>query len=148
MKTLLACVLMTVACGGAAPKVTQPVRVSDARLLALNPDVKVVADADQPIFFARGSYWLFNDGKWWRAPSPGHTWEYEAEPPVPVRQIDQPFAFVHYKKDQPGKEIETVARRPDARPGQAEPTERPARERPASAVDPSIDPTINMFPAR
>src|SRR5687767_3645754 len=77
--------LLTANCGGSVgPKLSGNVRVADNRLLPVNPDVKVVADADQPVFFARGSYWLFNDGKWWRAASTGGTWRYEANPPVPV----------------------------------------------------------------
>lgn len=142
------------ACGGAPrPQVTTPVRVADARLVVVNPDVKAVADADQPVFLARGSYFLFHDGRWFRGPSATGPWTYDAEPPVPVRQIDQPFAYVHYQKDQPGKAVETVAagfgpqpQDPEAapEPDVSRGNERPARDRQPAATDPSVDPTQNL----
>ena len=138
-------IVFLAACGSTAgPKFTGNVRVADSRLVAVNPDVKTLADANQPMFFARGSYWLFHDGRWFRAQRASGPWTYEAKPPVPVQQIDQPFAYVHYKQEQPGKEIETVAH--GFRQGNAETTDdRPARDRQPSAVDPSVDPTLNLF---
>lgn len=131
------------ACGGVAgPKFTGNVRVADSRLVAVNPDVKTFADVDQPVFFARGHLWLFHDGRWFRAQRASGPWTYDAEPPVPVRQIEQPFAYVHYKHDQPGTEIETVAVGPQT--GEADDaSDRPPTDRPAPGVDPSVDPTIN-----
>lgn len=78
---------------------SQPVRVDSAELIPINPDVKVVADSEKPMFFARDSYWLFHDGGWYRAPSIESTWVKVRNPPVPVIQIDQPYAFTHYRKD-------------------------------------------------
>ena len=134
------------ACGGTpGPKYTGNVRVADTRLVAVNPDVKTFADADQPVFFARGQYWLFNDGLWFRSQGANGPWTYEAKPPVPVKQIDQPYAYVHFKHDQRGAEVETVARRPDPKEAASEDTDRPARDRQPSATDPSVDPTLNLF---
>jgi hypothetical protein len=77
------------------------VRVDSAELIAINPDVKVVADAEKPMFFAVGSYWLFHDARWYRAPSIRGTWIKIDRPPVPVIQIEQPYAFTHYRDDHP-----------------------------------------------
>ncbi|HLL25048.1 MAG TPA: hypothetical protein VK427_23095, partial [Kofleriaceae bacterium] len=109
MKRFALLVALVAGCAGAGPRYAGTVRVADSRLVPINPDVKTVIDADQPVFFAQGSYWLFADGRWFKSASPTGTWTYVAKPPVPVRQIDQPFAYVHYKKDSTGKEIETVA---------------------------------------
>jgi hypothetical protein len=76
-----------------------PVRVDSAELIAINPDVKVVADSEEPMFFAAGSYWLFHDGGWYRAPRINTTWVKVKRPPVPVVQIDQPYAFTNYRDD-------------------------------------------------
>ena len=124
-------------------------------MVPINPDVKTAFDADQPVFFARGSYWLFDDGKWFRSDRPnGGSWDYVAKPPVPVAQIDQPYAYVHYRKDGAGKEIETVAAGFQGQGNEqtgdtdAEPSRRPAKERQPAAVDPSVDPTVNLAPMR
>ena len=141
---LLSGLLAMTACGGVGPKYTGNVRVADARLVTINPDVQTFADADQPIFLSRGAYWLFHDGRWFRAKSASGPWTHHAEPPVPIAQIDQPFAYVHYKRDRSGKQIEVVATGEDM-PAPAREDDRPARERPAPGVDPSVDPTLNMF---
>ncbi|MDQ3334548.1 MAG: hypothetical protein M4D80_05265 [Myxococcota bacterium] len=141
------------ACAGVGPKYAGEVRVADSRLVPINPDVKTVIDADQPVFFAQGSYWLFHDGKWFRADRVGTTWEYVENPPVPVQQIEQPYAYVHYRKDGTGKEIETVAagfqgQNAGSINADDQTKSRPAKERQPAAVDPSVDPAVNLAPAR
>ncbi len=76
-----------------------PVRVDSAELIVINPDVKVVADSEKPMFFAVGSYWLFHDGGWYSGASVRGTWTKVERPPIPVLQIDQPYAFTHYRDD-------------------------------------------------
>jgi hypothetical protein len=155
MKRLALLVTLAAACGGVGPKYAGSVRVADSRLVPINPDVKTIVDADQPVFFARGSYWLLSDGNWFRADRIDAKWTFEPKPPVPVLQIEQPFAYVHYKKDRSGKEIETVASGYQGQGSQdaseaaqpAEPASRPAKERQPAAVDPSVDPTVNLAPA-
>lgn len=77
------------------------VRVESAELISVNPDVEVVADAEKPMFFARGSYWLFHDGGWYSGATIRGRWVKVARPPIPVLQIDQPYAFVHYRDQHP-----------------------------------------------
>lgn len=152
MKRLVLLGVVAAACGSTGPKYAGTVRVADSRLVAINPDVKTVVDADQPVFFARGSYWLFDDGQWFRADGLDAKWTYEKRPPVPVRQIDQPFAYVHFGKYVSASEVETVAQSNTAReprePAKSDaPKPRPAEERQPAAVDPSVDPTVNLAPA-
>ena len=165
MKRLALLFTFVAACGGVGPRVTSPVRVADSRLVPVNPDVKTVVDASQPVFFVRGSYWLFNDGRWFRTARLDGDWQYVKKPPVPVAQINQPFAYVHYRKTAAGTAIETIASgyqgqgeqtassQPEQtassqEPQPAQPKPRPAQERQPAAVDPSVDPTVNLAPMR
>lgn len=136
----LALLIAFAACGSVGPKYSGAVRVTDSRLVTVNPDVKTLADADKPVFFARGRYFLFEDGHWFRSRSPFGPWSFDKKPPIPVRQIDQPFAYVRYKHDQQGKKIETVARSPVTPSTDAQPAGS-AKDRPPTAVDPSVDPS-------
>src|SRR5262249_35225555 len=43
------------------------VRVTSPQLIQLSPGVQVVADADEPMFFSHGYYWLYRDGYWFRS---------------------------------------------------------------------------------
>ena len=72
------------------------VKVASAELVPINPDVKTVADSDKPLFRVGDSFWLFHDGFWYRASSINGRW-LRAKPPWPVRQIDQPYAYTHYR---------------------------------------------------
>ncbi|MBA3456008.1 MAG: hypothetical protein H0T42_23115 [Deltaproteobacteria bacterium] len=76
-------------------------RVDSAELIVINPDVKVVADSEKPMFFAVGSYWLFHDAAWYRSATIHGSWTKVDRPPVPVLQIDQPYAYTHYRDDHP-----------------------------------------------
>lgn len=97
LAVLLAC-LTAGACAHNPPEYRGRVRVESAQLVAVNPDVKTVADADQPIFFSGGFFWLFRDGGWWRAErATSERWVRIYEPPVPVQQITNPYAFTNYR---------------------------------------------------
>ena len=36
-------------------------------LVMISPGVQVFADADEPLFYSDGSYWLYRDGYWLRS---------------------------------------------------------------------------------
>lgn len=94
--------LLAVGCLHSQPVVySGAVDVSSAELVPINPDVKVVADSDKPMFFAVGSYWMFHDGAWYRSNEIRGRWIKDTNPPVPVVQIDQPYAYTHYRDDHP-----------------------------------------------
>lgn len=153
-RTLALSLLVLAACGSARPVYRGPVRVASPALVAIEPDVKVVADADKPVFHAAGHYYLFHDGRWWRSRVLAGPWTLDPKPPVPVRQIDQPFSFTHYAKEHPiDRPAPTAVAKQPARPvPKAKPLAQPNQpesERTArgpSAVDPTVDPTLNAFP--
>src|SRR6266436_9895015 len=43
------------------------VRVTSPELVAISPDVQVIADSDEPMFYADGYYWLYRDNMWLRS---------------------------------------------------------------------------------
>jgi hypothetical protein len=96
------------------------------------PGVQVIADYDEPIFYADNFYWRFSGDRWYRSPQYTGGWAF-ATPPVAVMRIDRPQAFVHYRpagwaghrervSAQPsGREPRYDRSRPEPRPIQAMP---------------------------
>jgi hypothetical protein len=116
-KSLTFGALLLGACASRTPvHYAGPVDVASSELVVVNPDVKTLADAAEPMFHVQGSYWLFHDGGWYRSASIHGSWEAVANPPVPVRQIDQPYAFTHYRKDHPADQ--TAVREAGSAPAQ------------------------------
>jgi hypothetical protein len=66
-------------------------------LVAVGPGVQVIADYDEPIFFADGFYWWNADGAWYRSAYYTGGWAYVPSPPVVVLNIFDPFRFRHYR---------------------------------------------------
>ncbi len=99
MSPRIACLLLATALAGCAVqhRYTGQVTVRDASLVAIEPDVKVVADAEEPMFFADRSYWLFHDGQWHRSATVRGPWVLERKPPGAVLRIDQPFAYTRFQ---------------------------------------------------
>ncbi len=85
--------------------------VSNA-LIPVDPDVRVVADADKPLFFAAGSYWLFHDASWYRGNHVKGPFVVEKSPPWQIKKIDQPYAFVRYEKSHPRERTATQSETP------------------------------------
>src|SRR5215470_14164171 len=137
MTKLIACVIFAAGCVHAPPvEYAGAVTVASPELVAINPDVKTVADADQPLIFARGSYWLFHDGHWYQGDTIRGPWVQETEPPVPVAQIDQPYALVHYKKDHPTETAIQERALPEPAPAPA----------PTPVIKPQPSPSLLQFP--
>jgi len=65
-------------------------------LVYAGPGVQVIADYDEPIFYSDGLYWRYYGGTWYRSPRYTGGWAIGA-PPMAVRRIDHPHAFVHYR---------------------------------------------------
>jgi hypothetical protein len=105
MRSLLFTVAL-VACAH-RPEYRGEVPVVSSELIPLDPDVRVVADAAKPMFFAAGSYWLFHDGGWYRGESVRGRWVLEPKPPWQVRKIDQPYAYTRYRHDHPRDQTAT-----------------------------------------
>lgn len=77
-------------------------------LLYVSPGVQVVADYDDPVFYADSYYWRFDSGRWYRSNWYTGGWVY-ATPPSAVLRIDRPYAYRHYRP------AGYVARRPYVR---------------------------------
>lgn len=65
-------------------------------LVYVAPGVQVIADYDQPIFYADNYYWRYDGGTWYRSSVYTGGWVY-ARPPAPLMRIERPHAYVHYR---------------------------------------------------
>ena len=111
------------------------VQVASPELVEVSPGVMVIADADEPIFYSRGDYWLYRDGYWFRSHTYNRGFARVDFTIVPneVRVIDRPQLYVHYRanmgKNRAARENEMRTRsqqQPQPRPyqqGQQYPTE-------------------------
>ena len=76
------------------------VNVSSPDLVEVEPGVQVIADADEPIFYSDGYYWEYRDGFWLRSNyyNNGFARVDINYVPVHVRTINNPRAYVHYRR--------------------------------------------------
>ncbi len=107
MKTLtvLACAWLVAAALGCAAGEAESggdVRVSSPDLVAISPGIQVVSDADEPLFFADGYYWLYRDRAWYRSDSYRSGFARIDVNMVPgeLRTIQQPQIYAHYRRNQ------------------------------------------------
>ena len=61
------------------------------------PGVQVIADYNEPIFYADGFYWRFSDNLWYRSTYYTGGWGYYATPPSAIVGIRRPHDYVHYR---------------------------------------------------
>lgn len=75
------------------------VQVASPELVEVSPGVMVIADADEPIFYSRGDYWMYRDGYWFRSNTYNRGFARVDFTIVPneVRVIDRPQLYVHYR---------------------------------------------------
>ncbi|HET9485670.1 MAG TPA: hypothetical protein VFO79_17030, partial [Xanthomonadales bacterium] len=75
------------------------VTVRSPQLVAIEhePDVYVLADADEPVFYTDNYYWLYRSGRWYRSHSYDRDWIYVSAPAPRLRSIRQPTAYVRYR---------------------------------------------------
>jgi hypothetical protein len=71
--------------------------VSTPDLVTVSPGVQVIADYDEPIFYADGFYWRFYDNVWYRSSYYTGGWVFIDTPPVVITQIDRPYVYRHYR---------------------------------------------------
>ena len=65
-------------------------------LAYVGPGVYVVADYDDPVFYADHFYWRYDGGVWYRSRVHTGGWTVTTHVPVAVRHIDHPAAYAHY----------------------------------------------------
>lgn len=76
------------------------VAVASPDLVEVQPGVQVLADADAPVFYSDGAYWEYRDGLWYRSGyyDRGFARVDINYVPVRIRTIDNPRAYVHYRR--------------------------------------------------
>jgi hypothetical protein len=65
-------------------------------LVYVAPGVQVLADYDEPIFYAHDFYWRFQNGRWYRSFSFASGWV-EVPPTAAVARIQRPQTYAHYR---------------------------------------------------
>lgn len=65
--------------------------------LASDPEVRVVVNSDEPIFFTSYTFWLYRNDTWWQSSSHRTGWVRANLPPERVTRISQPSRYVHYQ---------------------------------------------------
>lgn len=76
------------------------VRVTSPELILIGPGVQVIADADEPLFYSKGYYWLYRDGYWFRSDlyRGGFARVDFVLVPGELRLIDRPQLYVQYRR--------------------------------------------------
>src|SRR4051812_41234075 len=80
----------------ASGQVHSSASVSAPDLVYINPDVQVIADYDEPIFYSSNYYWRADGAVWYRSTSYTGGWARVETAPSVILQIDRPSAYVHY----------------------------------------------------
>ena len=77
------------------------VRVTSPELIEISPGVQVIADADEPIFYSHGHYWLYRDGYWLRSGDyrRGYARVEFTYVPSEIRVIERPQIYVQYRRN-------------------------------------------------
>jgi hypothetical protein len=139
------------------------VHVTSPELVTISPGVQVVADADEPLFYSDGMYWLYRDNSWYRSDSyrGGFARVEYTYLPQRIRVIERPQTYVQYRRHGEGRyarerQMQTrsqqsqspatsIPSQPDTyRPGDAHPTPRPEGinpNQPSAATPPAPHPT-------
>lgn len=77
------------------------VHVTSPQLVQISPGVQVIADADEPIFYVSGDYWLYRDGYWFRSNDyrSGYARIEYRRVPQELRDVDRPQLYAHYNRN-------------------------------------------------
>jgi len=101
MRSPLAPILLSLAlaAGCVATEYRGSVAVTAATpdLVAVAPGVQLIANYDEPIFFADSFYWWFFDGAWYRSTSYMGGWVYIGAPPTVIVRIHEPHRYRFYR---------------------------------------------------
>lgn len=66
-------------------------------LVEVSPGVEVIADYDEPIFFADDYYWVNRGGVWYSSTWYGGGWARSERVPEHIRGIERPDMYRHYR---------------------------------------------------
>jgi len=65
-------------------------------LVEISPGIEVIADWDEPIFFADDYYWVYRGGDWYWSTWYGGGWV-RTHPPRWISRVPHPESYVHYR---------------------------------------------------
>jgi hypothetical protein len=120
---------------------TGEVRVTSPELVTISPGVQVFADADEPLFYSHGMYWLWRDGYWYRSDNyrNGYVRVDFVYVPGELRIIERPQVYVQYRRH--------LGRERFARPPEQQ-TRTPTYQQPTyqQPIYPSTGPTYPSQP--
>lgn len=71
--------------------------VATPQLALVGPDLYVVADYSEPVFYTDGFYWLYHDGFWYRSGAWDRGWITVVSVPGVIARIDRPDRYVRYR---------------------------------------------------
>jgi hypothetical protein len=94
---LFSALLATVACAPDGPAPQYATDDGNADLVEVSPGVEVIADYDEPIFFADDVYWVNRGGYWYSSGWYGGGWTRAERVPGHISGIGHPDAYVHYR---------------------------------------------------
>ena len=103
MSTKLVTLLITTALAGCASRGSYSsgyyasASVSTPDMAYVAPGVHVIANYDEPIFYADGYYWYNSNGYWYRSPRYTGGWVYVDRPSYRVARISNPHAYRYYR---------------------------------------------------
>jgi hypothetical protein len=67
-------------------------------MVYIGPDVQVIEDYDEPVFYSSNVYWRYNGGVWYQSRSHTGGWvRVRTTPPTAIVRIQQPAMYVHYR---------------------------------------------------
>ncbi len=77
---------------------SEPAYVEEPDLVEINGGVRVVYDAEEPVFYSDNFYWRFgDDGSWYRSSVHTGGWTVYNDVPVHVRSIERPREYRRYR---------------------------------------------------
>jgi hypothetical protein len=154
-----ACVWLAAAalagCAGGEATYSGEVTVTSPELVAIQPGVEVVADADEPLFYSDGYYFLYRDGMWLRSDSYRGGFARIDVQMVPdqLRRLPEPRHYAHFRRTDEGRAYAQRSRQPQRqqpRPGDTDrytPDQRPGEAVPR-ATAPAPQPPEPAHPAQ
>jgi hypothetical protein len=82
-------------CAGSA-RFTYADETTAPELVAVSPNVQVIANLDEPIFYSGNFYWRNQGGRWYRSAYHTHGWARVQVAPVEIRAITRPATYIRY----------------------------------------------------
>jgi hypothetical protein len=93
---LAASTLLAVGCT-ASGQMHTTANVSAPELVYIGPNVQVIADYDEPIFYTSSYYWRYDGGVWYRSSNHRSGWVRITVVPEVITRIERPTAYIRYR---------------------------------------------------